>query len=110
MSYGANEQSLEKWRKRLQPDSMVMGGHHHIISQQTNSKQEEQQDQACFQGFTELPPGDWWLLFYGWTLFLPRLPHSNNNHRAKPFYSAEQENQVSYKAKDCVAADWRIYL
>ncbi len=48
----------------------VVGGQCHIISQQTNSKQEEQKDQACFQGFAKLPPGDWWLLFHGRTRFL----------------------------------------
>lgn len=48
----------EKSRKWLLPDSMVVGGLCHIISQQTNSKQEELKDQACFQGFAKLPPGD----------------------------------------------------
>lgn len=47
------------------------------ISQQTNYKQEEQKDQACFQGFGKLPPGDWWLLFHGRNcrLALPLFPH-----------------------------------
>lgn len=71
---------------------MVVGVQCHIISQQTNSKQEEQKDQACFQGFTKLPPGDWWLLFHGRTPFLSLSPYfliSNNNYRAKAVYSAK---------------------
>lgn len=99
--------SHEKWRKWLQPDSVPVGGQCHIISQQTSSKQEEQKHQACFQGSAKLPPGDWWLLFYGETSFLSLsrsfLPHSNNNHRAE----ADQRggHVVTFRTED--GYDWQ---
>lgn len=57
--------SHEKWRKWLQPDSMVVGGQRHIISQQTNSKQEEQKRSG-------LLPGLCWTSSWGLMLTVPR--------------------------------------
>lgn len=75
-----------------------VGGRCHIISQQTNSKQEEQREQACFQSFAKLPPGDWWLLFHGRTFSL--LPYFLNliivSDLGQP-YSAAQMHQFRQK-------------
>lgn len=100
--------SHEKWRKRLQPDSLVVGGQCHIISQQTNSKQEEEWDQACFQDFAKVPPGDCRLLFHSWTLssyFLILIITT------KLRWSLVQSRNIkSHKMENCVTIDWRLHL